>query len=168
MPEGVLTSDRLPALEGGSTVTLAGIVVARQRPQTAKGYIFVLIEDEFGHINVIVKPKVYERCRAAVRMEPFLLVRGRLQKDGATLNVIAHQVRALEVGERAGAAGPDEGAPRADGDPATASVPDPLEYWPDPKGCGGSEAEGGGGSAPTPTDLLTPLRQAPPEARSWG
>jgi error-prone DNA polymerase len=168
MPEGVLTSDRLPALEGGSTVTLAGIVVARQRPQTAKGYIFVMIEDEFGHINVIVKPKVYERCRAAVRMEPFLLVRGRLQKDGATLNVIAHQVRALEVGGRAGAAGPDEEAPRPEGDPATASLPDPLEYWPDPKGRGGSEAEASDGSAPAPTDLLTPLRQAPPEARSWG
>jgi hypothetical protein len=149
-------------------VTLAGIVVARRRPQTAKRYIFILIEDEFGHINVIVKPKMYERCRAAVRMEPFLLVRGRLQKDGATLNVIAHRVEALEVGGRAGAAGPDEEAPRPEGDPATASLPDPLEYWPDPKGRGGSEAEASDGSAPAPTDLLTPLRQAPPEARSWG
>ena len=77
-------------------VTLAGIVIARQRPQTAKGYVFILIEDEYGHINVIVKPKIYDRCRAAVRIEPFLLVRGNLRKDGATLNIMAQDIRALQ------------------------------------------------------------------------
>ncbi|NIU29376.1 MAG: hypothetical protein GWN82_01150, partial [Gemmatimonadetes bacterium] len=69
----------------------------RQRPQTAKGYVFVLMEDEHGPINVIVKPDVYERDRSAVRMEPFLAVRGRLQKDGDTLNVIAYEIEALRV-----------------------------------------------------------------------
>jgi error-prone DNA polymerase len=104
LPREAVGSDRLPDLPQGATVTLAGIVVARQRPQTAKGYIFVLIEDESGHINIIVKPDIYEKHRSAVRMEPFLLVRGRLQKDGATLNVIAREVGALrtegEGGER--------------------------------------------------------------------
>ena len=95
-PPSTLSSDRLPELSEGSTVTLAGIVIARQRPQTAKGYVFILIEDEYGHINVIVKPKIYDRCRAAVRMEPFLLVRGKLRKDGATLNIIAQDVQALQ------------------------------------------------------------------------
>ncbi len=56
-----------------------------------------LMEDEHGPVNVIVKPDVYQRDRSAVRMEPFLTVRGRLQKDGATLNVIAYEVEALRV-----------------------------------------------------------------------
>lgn len=77
---------------------VAGLVVARQRPQTANGYVFVLMEDEHGQINVIVKPKIYERDRIVVRMEPFLLVRGRLQKDGMTTNVIAYEVRPLSPG----------------------------------------------------------------------
>ncbi len=76
---------------------VAGLVTTRQRPGTAKGYVFVLMEDEHGPINVIVKPDVYKRDRTAVRMEPFLAVRGRLQKDGATINVIAHEVEALRV-----------------------------------------------------------------------
>jgi error-prone DNA polymerase len=97
MPSGTVSSDRLPHLRQGSTVRVAGLVTTRQRPQTAKGYVFVLMEDESGPINVIVKPDIYKRDRSAVRMEPFLAVRGRLQKDGATLNVIAHEVEALRV-----------------------------------------------------------------------
>ncbi len=141
LPGEMVGSDRLPELENGSVVTVAGVVVARQRPQTAKGYIFVLIEDEFGHINVIVKPDVYEECRAAVRMEPFLTVCGKLQKDGATLNLIAQQVEALRV--------PAHGAkalqvPAGDGAPPLAGFP------------------------PDSFALLTTLRQAPPASRSWG
>jgi error-prone DNA polymerase len=97
LPAGTVGSDRLPHLRQGSTVRVAGLVTTRQRPQTAKGYVFVLMEDEHGPINVIVKPDVYKRDRSAVRMEPFLAVRGRLQKDGATLNVIAHEIEALRV-----------------------------------------------------------------------
>ncbi len=138
LPADVLPSHRLPSTDDGAMVRLAGIVVARQRPQTAKGYIFILIEDEWGHINAIVKPKVYERCRAAVRMEPFLLVRGRLQKDGSTLNLIATGVEALQLEDRGGTA-----------------LPAPLEYWPDPR-------------PPKREDLLTPLRQSPPDVKSWG
>jgi DNA polymerase III alpha subunit len=78
-------------------VRVAGLVTTRQRPGTAKGYVFVLMEDENGPVNVIVKPDIYKRDRSAVRMEPFLAVRGRLQKDGATLNVIADEVEALRV-----------------------------------------------------------------------
>ena len=151
LPGHILSSDRIPELDNGAVVTLAGIVVARQRPQTAKGYIFVLIEDEFGHINVIVKPDVYERCRAAVRMEPFLLVRGRLQKDGATVNLIALEVEALKGGVSPG-----------EGDGAGA-LPDPLEYWPDPGSTGRREARGR-----ELDELLTPLRNTPPEVKSWG
>jgi error-prone DNA polymerase len=98
LPRDMVSSERLPDLPQGSTVRVAGLVTARQRPQTAKGYVFVLMEDEHGPINVIVKPDIYRRDRSALRMEPFLAVRGRLQKDGATLNVIAHEVEALRVG----------------------------------------------------------------------
>ncbi len=115
LPGGVVSSAELPHRPDRSGVAVAGIVIARQKPHTAKGYIFVLMEDEFGHINVIVKPPVYERCRAVVRMEPFLLVRGTLQKDGATLNVIAASLEELRV---------DGGAP--------AELPGTQEYWPDP------------------------------------
>ncbi len=151
LPHHVLSSDRIPELDNGTVITLAGIVVARQRPQTAKGYIFVLMEDEFGHVNVIVKPNVYERCRAAVRMEPFLLVRGRLQKDGATVNLIALEVEALR----------GEGKPPREG--GTEALPDPMEYWPDPGSSGRREAR-----ARELDDLLTPLRRTPPEVKSWG
>jgi error-prone DNA polymerase len=97
LPPGTVGSDRLPHLRNGSTVRVAGLVTTRQRPGTAKGYVFVLMEDEHGPINVIVKPDIYQRDRSAVRMEPFLTVKGRLQKDGATLNVIAYEIRALRV-----------------------------------------------------------------------
>jgi error-prone DNA polymerase len=97
LPEGTVGSDRLPHLEQGSTVRVAGLVTTRQRPGTAKGYVFVLMEDEHGPVNVIVKPDIYKRDQSSVRMEPFLTVRGRLQKDGDTLNVIAFEVEALRV-----------------------------------------------------------------------
>jgi len=115
LPPDSVTSDRFPDLPQHATVRVAGIVTARQRPSTAKGYVFVLMEDESGPINVIVKPDIYERDRSAVRMEPFLVVRGRLQKDGTTMNVIAFEVKALRTdGKRT--------------DPAHASLPDPFQY----------------------------------------
>ena len=97
LPEDTVTCDRFAELPQHATVRVAGLVTARQRPATAKGYVFVLLEDESGPINVIVKPPVYERDRVTVRMEPFLMVRGRLQKDGATMNVIASRVEPLRM-----------------------------------------------------------------------
>ena len=132
----------------------------------------MIIEDEFGHIYVIVKPDVYKRCRAAVRMEPFLLVRGRLQKDGATVNIIAREVRTLRTEGGEGKEAPKPSASRS----GVSDLPDPLEYGPDPGKRNESdraeeerteEGEGPKG-IPDPMDLLTPLREAPPKARSWG
>jgi error-prone DNA polymerase len=114
LPAETVSSDRFEALPQHSTVTVSGIVIARQRPLTAKGYVFVLMEDECGPINVIVKPKVYERDRTIVRMEPFLLVRGRLQKDGGTMNVIAFEVKALRAGQPACERGPQPALPAAE------------------------------------------------------
>ena len=165
LPPDRVTSDRLPHLPQHATVRVAGIVVARQRPATAKGYVFVLMDDESGPINVIVKPKTYERYREAVLWEPFVAVRGRLQKDGATLNVIAVQVEALRVRDErarpesevsANAEEPPEAAGvRAHGDGALAnSLPGTLEYWAQ--------------QSPSAFRYLTALRQAPPGVKSFG
>jgi error-prone DNA polymerase len=154
LPADRTTSDRFPELPQHSTVRVAGIVVARQRPATAKGYVFVLMEDEAGPINVIVKPKVYERDREAVRMEPFLSVRGRLQKDGATMNVIAYEVEALRAdGSLRGGRAPIADAMGRDGAPM--SIPSPAEEL-----AGQVQAEA--------FRYLTALRQSPPDVKSFG
>ena len=100
LPSGVVQSDRLAQLEHGARVAVAGLVVARQRPETAKGFIFVLLEDEAGMVNVIVRPDVYEVHRAAIRGEPLLWVRGKLAKDDGTVNVLAEEAKGLHRGLR--------------------------------------------------------------------
>ena len=74
------TSAQLPRLPGGCQVAVAGLVIARQQPGTAKGTMFLLFEDEFGTINLIVPEGVYERHRLLARSEPLLLARGRLER----------------------------------------------------------------------------------------
>jgi error-prone DNA polymerase len=107
MPPGVVQSDALPRLEHDAPVEVAGLVVARQRPETAKGFVFVLLEDEGGMTNVIVRPDVYERYRAAIRGEPLLWVRGTLAKDDGTVNVLAEEARGLQCGKRSAERGVD-------------------------------------------------------------
>jgi len=98
LPPGIVSSDKLATREHGAMIEVAGLVVARQRPETAKGFVFVLLEDEAGMSNVIVRPDIYDRYRAAVRGEPFLLVHGTLAKDDGTVNVIAEKVEGLQCG----------------------------------------------------------------------
>jgi len=102
LPPGVVMSDRFAERESGSMIEVVGLVVARQRPQTAKGYVFVLMEDEAGMINVIVRPDVYEQYRVAVRGEPMLWVTGKLQKDGGSMNVLAERVEGLHLNAECG------------------------------------------------------------------
>ena len=64
------------------------MAVARQRPATANGIVFMLLEDELGQVNLIVPPQVYERHRAVVRGEPLLLARGRFERVGRNRNVL--------------------------------------------------------------------------------
>jgi error-prone DNA polymerase len=75
------TSAQLLRLPTGGEVAVAGLVIARQRPGTAKGTMFLLFEDEFGTINLIVPRAVYERHRLLARAEPLLLARGRLERS---------------------------------------------------------------------------------------
>ncbi|MDX6724191.1 MAG: error-prone polymerase, partial [Solirubrobacteraceae bacterium] len=77
---GAVSSADLAALPHEARVRIGGLVVARQRPGTAKGVVFLLIEDETGTVNLIVPPGVYERDRLAVRTEPLVIVDGTLER----------------------------------------------------------------------------------------
>jgi error-prone DNA polymerase len=138
LPPGLTSSANLRKLEHNSHVEVAGLVVARQRPHTAKGFVFVLMEDEAGMINAIVRPDIYDRDRVAIRGEPFLWISGRLAKDDGSMNVIAEEVRAL----------------RAHRPPSPAT-------W-------GMEGDGGRWRGVNPYSLLKNLRRWAPEPKSWG
>ena len=94
LPAGVLSSRELESAPNRAQVAVAGMAVARQRPATANGVVFMLIEDEFGAVNLIVPPTVYDRHRAIVRGEPLLLARGRFERIERNQNVL---VRSLET-----------------------------------------------------------------------
>ncbi len=96
--EGVVPSRMLESLPDGTPVEVAGMVVCRQRPGTAKGFVFLVLEDEFGLVNVIVRPALHERQRSLVRTEPFLVVRGELQRRDGTVNVVAKGLTSLRAG----------------------------------------------------------------------
>jgi len=94
--DDVLSSADLERTPGGVRVRTAGLVLARQRPATARGVTFMLLEDEHGTINLIVSPPVYERHRLAVRAEPLVLAEGRLERREGVTNVVVDTVRRLE------------------------------------------------------------------------
>jgi len=96
---GLLRSADLERVEHGATVEVAGMVVARQRPETAKGIVFMLLEDERGTVNLIVPPPVYDRHRAEVRASPLVRARGRLERREGTTNVVVDELRELELTE---------------------------------------------------------------------
>jgi len=94
LPAGVLSSRDLETAHDRMQVAVAGMAVARQRPATANGVVFMLIEDEFGAVNLIIPPTVYDRHRAIVRSEPLILARGRFERVERNQNVL---VRSLET-----------------------------------------------------------------------
>jgi error-prone DNA polymerase len=97
----VLSSQDLGRARDGARVEVAGMVVARQRPSTANGVVFMLLEDERGTINLIVPPPVVERCRLAVRTAGFVQASGKLEHREGTTNVLVAQIDRLETDELA-------------------------------------------------------------------
>ena len=100
LPSGSVDSRVLAETQHGLRVSVGGMVVARQRPGTAAGVVFVLLEDEFGVINLIVPPKVYERHRLVVRSEPLLLAEGKLERyaqGGGATNVLVDKIAAISA-----------------------------------------------------------------------
>ncbi|HEX3174622.1 MAG TPA: error-prone DNA polymerase [Solirubrobacterales bacterium] len=94
-PELLCSAD-LERAKDEATVEVAGMVVARQRPETARGIVFMLLEDERGTVNLIVPPAVYDRRRAEVRAAPLVCARGTLERREGTTNVVVSEVRELE------------------------------------------------------------------------
>ncbi len=81
----------------GETVAMAGLVICRQRPGTAKGFVFLTLEDETGLVNVVVTPQRFERQALLISRTPLLLVRGILQVEQSVVNIRAKQFRELEA-----------------------------------------------------------------------
>lgn len=94
-PPKALQAARLGEPPAGARVTVAGLVLVRQRPGTAKGVIFVTLEDETGTANVVVWAKVYERFRRAVIAGRLLRVTGKLQREAGVVHVVADLIEDL-------------------------------------------------------------------------
>jgi error-prone DNA polymerase len=95
LPGGTLSSRELRGQPHRTRVAVAGMAVARQRPSTAKGIVFMLLEDEFGQVNLIVPPQVYDRHRAIVRGEPLIRAEGRFENIGGNQNVLVDRLETL-------------------------------------------------------------------------
>jgi error-prone DNA polymerase len=93
----VLAADRLPAMPKNLVCKIGGLVITRQRPGTAKGFVFLTIEDETGLVNVIVRPDVYERYRRTIRGSQCLIVEGVLQKEQGCIDVIMKRCWPLDA-----------------------------------------------------------------------
>ncbi len=92
---GILRSEALRSIRNGGRVTVAGLVLVRQRPGTARGVIFMTLEDETGVANIIVWPKVFERLRAIVLGARFVAVTGKLQSEQGVIHIVAERMNDL-------------------------------------------------------------------------
>jgi len=99
---GVKRAIDLREIRNGVGVRIAGWVIVRQRPGTAKGFLFLSMEDETGIANVIVTPNVYDRNRLVLVNEPLLLIDGVLQNQDGVIHVKAGRIRPLSYAMTAG------------------------------------------------------------------
>jgi error-prone DNA polymerase len=132
LPDDVIHAGDLERLRHGTRVRIGGLVVARQRPATANGIVFMLLEDEHGTINLVVPPATYDRDRLVVRGEPLVFAEGRLEKHpkaAGAINVVVDSLRPLDTSRIGPAADvipllvTDPGAPDALADA------EPLDPW---------------------------------------
>ena len=95
---GAIDSKELEAMPNRRIVTVGGLVTVRQRPATAGGTIFLLLEDEHGYMNIVVPMPLVAPNEEVVKRAPFVLVQGRVENDGASISVVGRRFKALEVG----------------------------------------------------------------------
>jgi error-prone DNA polymerase len=95
---GVMRAVDLPHARDGRRVRVAGMVITRQRPGTAKGFVFLTLEDETGISNVIIRPDLFDRERTTVLRHPFLVVDGVLQQQDGVLSIRAERVQGMQGG----------------------------------------------------------------------
>jgi error-prone DNA polymerase len=93
---GALESKTLPTVPNGRKVRVAGLVITRQAPSTAKKIRFFTLEDEFGQVNVTIKPDVYDRYRKVANRQPILVIDGVMQRQDGVWSVLATHIEALE------------------------------------------------------------------------
>jgi error-prone DNA polymerase len=127
LPRGVVTAAGLRETPDGARVSVAGLVVARQRPATAGGIVFLLLEDETGMVNCIVRPEVYDRHRAVVRADPLVLAHGRLERRERNLNVLVTSLERIDPPAE-GADGAEEVGGAAEMARVRAAVPEGQSF----------------------------------------
>jgi error-prone DNA polymerase len=94
--KGVWRASDLPKAKHGSRIRIAGNVICRQRPGTAKGFVFISLEDETGISNAVVTPPMFEANRLVITEESFLLIEGRLQHVNNVIHVKAERIERLQ------------------------------------------------------------------------
>lgn len=94
--KGVTSAERCWDLKDTSTVTVAGLIICRQRPGSSSGVIFLTLEDETGYLNIVVWPKVVEAQRYPLLKARLLAVNGRIQREKAVLHIVANKLKALD------------------------------------------------------------------------
>jgi error-prone DNA polymerase len=92
---GALESNKIPTIRSGQHVRVAGLVITRQAPSTAHKIRFFTLEDEFGQVNVTIKPEVYDRYRLVANRQPILIIDGVLQRQDGVHSVLASHIEAL-------------------------------------------------------------------------
>jgi len=95
LPDDIWRSADLPFGENGSRLRIAGHAICRQRPGTAKGFVFISLEDETGISNAIVTPQIFEKNRLVITQEPFLIIEGILQMHSGVIHVRAEKIERL-------------------------------------------------------------------------
>ena len=93
---GAIESNKLPVIADRAKVRVAGLVITRQAPMTAKKIRFFTLEDEFGQVNVTIKPDVYERYRQVANRQPILVIDGVMQRQDGVHSVLASHIEALQ------------------------------------------------------------------------
>lgn len=93
---GALESNKIASMRSGQHVRVAGLVITRQAPMTANKIRFFTLEDEFGQVNVTIKPEVYERYRMVANRQPILIIDGALQRQDGVHSVLASHIQALD------------------------------------------------------------------------
>lgn len=92
---GAIDSRSLATVGHGTEIVVGGLVVTRQRPESANGVMFVLLEDEFGFLNAIVRREVEILYREVARRAPFMLILGRIQRDGPVVQIVAEKLKPI-------------------------------------------------------------------------
>ncbi len=93
----VIPAAHLAEMPNNLLCRVGGLVITRQRPGTAKGFVFLTLEDETGLVNVIVRPDIYEKFRRVIRMSNTLIIEGKLQKEAGAIDLLARAVWSFEA-----------------------------------------------------------------------